>query len=344
MDNPAEGHARAVVHLPEFPSEGRPFGEDREEKSTQTMDNESLENSHQQHPNGSPDKASTESFDESSDKSYHRALSSSYSSHDTEILDIRESEGYFTGSAKQRRRLDRKQKRIEKRVKKMRLRRKIKAGKKARAQKREDLAIWKEISLAYSKKSEAFEAESSRNRQCRAAEDRVRDISGAVGADGSKWSDLHQRALELQRVNDDYIKMAVELMKLSHWHFEGRETLHYRADEVAKLLTNFDREWKQAYQRIGDNAVKLKEQALHSAERDIPGLDIEKEPEADEETVRPDRWPTTERPHPIKKPEAHPTLAAKPAKKPAKPRQQEPPPEKLRRSSRLLARKADKKD
>lgn len=152
LEKSSEGHPNAVVSLPEFPSEDRPFDKDRQDKAVQTMDNkspdEALENSYEQPPNGSPNKASNKSSDESSDKSSHgTASSSSYSSHDTDIVDIRESEEYIRSSAKERRRLDKKQKKIEKRVKKIRLRRKIKAGKKAQAQKREDLAIWREIRL-----------------------------------------------------------------------------------------------------------------------------------------------------------------------------------------------------
>lgn len=355
LEKSSEGHPNAVVSLPEFPSEDRPFDNDRQDKAVQTMDNkspdEALENSYEQPPNGYPNKASNKSSDECSDKSYHgTASSSSYSSHDTDIVDIRESEEYIRSSAKERRRLDKKQKKIEKRVKKIRLRRKIKAGKKAQAQKREDLAIWREIRLDNRGKVAAFEAESSRVQQCRAAEDRARDVSGAGGADGHKWSESHQRALELQRINDDYIKLAVELLRLRHWDYEGRETLQYRADEVTKLLNIFDVQWRQAYQRIGDNTVKLKVQALHSTAHDIRALGIEMEPKADDETVRSDRRPKTKRPKtkrapPIKKPKVHPSMAVKTAKKPAKPRRQRKPrPEKLRRSSRLLAQKAGREE
>lgn len=204
--------------------------------------------------------------------------------------------------------------------------------------------MWRSIKMSNRGKVAAFEAESSRVQQCRAAEDRARDL----GADGRKWSENDQMALELQRVNKDYIKLAVELMKLRHWDFEGRETIKFRADEVCKLLHLFDGQWRQAYQRIGDNAVKLKEQTLHSVEHDIRGLDIEKEPDANDETIRSDRRSKTKQPKtkctsPTKMPEAHPTTDAKSARKPAKALQQKPPPEQLRRSSRLMAQKAGRK-
>lgn len=78
---------------------------------------------------------------------------------------------------------------------------------------------------------------------------------------------------------------------------------------MTKLLKIFDGQWRQAYQRTGDNTVKLKE-------HDIRALGIETEPKADDEAVRSDRRPTTKS-----------TSAAMPAKKKAKPR-----PETLRRS------------
>lgn len=310
--------------------------------------NEPLNNSHEQLPYGSPDKASSESSDESSEKSYQRRdSSSSYSSHDTEPMDIRESEKYIASSDKERRRLIKNQEKIIRMANKSRLRRKLKAGKKAQAKEREDLKMWSEIRLRNLGRTAAFKAESSRVQESRAAEDRARDLSGA-GTDGRQWSDNDQRALELQRINDDYIKVAVELLRMHHRYFEGKKTLHYRADEVAKLLNIFDVQWRQVYERIGDNAVKLKERALHSAELDIRGLDIEKEPKADDETVRsekrPQTRPKTKRPSCTKKPGPHPTMTAKPAREPAKPQQQQTPPEKLRRSRKLSARKAGRKD
>lgn len=357
LDKPSERHPNAVVSLPEIPSEDRNFDKDRQDKAVQTMDNkfpdEALENASEKPPTRSPNKTSNKSSDVSSDKTDpNRPPSSVYSSQDTDIVDIRESEEYIKGSDKERRALDRKQKKIVKRVLKMRLKRKIKAGKKAQAQVREDLTIWRAVSLDNWGMVAAFEVESSKLQQCRAAEDLARDISRAGGADGRKWSDNDQRALELQRINDDYIKLAVQLFKLHHWEWEGRKTLQYRADEVTKLLNIFDGQWRQAYQRIGDNAVKVKQLALHSAEHDIRALGIEKEPKAGDETVRSDRPPKRKQPEttlapPIKEAEANPNIAAKPtkpAKKPAKPREQKPPPEKLRRSSRLLAQKADRED
>lgn len=336
--------------MPECPNENRPFDKDEQEKAAQTMDNPngSVNNSHEQLPYGSPDKASSKSSDESSEKSYHgRDSSSSYSSHDTELIDIRESEQYIASSDKERRRLVKKQDKICRMAKKSRLRRKIKAGKKAQAKEREDLAMWDAVKTRNLGKSARFEVEFLRVQESRAAEDRARDLSTA-GTEGRQWSDIHQRALELQRVNDDYIKLAVELFNLHHWDYEGKKTLQYRAEEVTKLLKIFDAQWRQAYQRIGDNAVKLKEQTLHSAELDIRGLDIEKEPKASDETVRyekrPKTKPKTKRPSCTNKPGPHPTMTAKPARKPAKPRQQQTLPEKLRRSSRLLAQKAGRKD
>lgn len=402
MDKSSEGHPNAVVSLPEFPSEDRTFDKDRQDKAVQTMDNKSpddaLENSYEQPPNGSPNKASNKSSDESSDKSEERAPSSVYSSHDTDIVDHREKEEYIRVSDQDRRRLDKKQKKVVKRVMKMRLRRKIKAGNKAWAQNSEDIAMCREVRDMHWERIAAFEVEASRVQQCRAAEDRARDISG--GVDGRKWRDNDQRALELQRINDDYIKLAVQLLRLKHWEYEGRKTLQYRADEVFKLLNIFDVQWREAYQRIGDNTVKLKQLALHSAKHDIRPLPIEKKPKSDDETARSDRRPKGKLPEtavappikkadanpnalhsaehdfrplgiiekepkaddetvrfdkrprrklpettvapPIKKAEANPhMMAAKPAKKPAKPQQQKPPPENLRRSGRLVAQKGN---
>lgn len=359
MDKSSEAHPNAVVSLPEIPSEDRTSDRDRQDKAVQTMDNkfpdEALEKSYEQPPNGSPSKASNKSSDESSDKIDHdQPPSSVYSSQDTDIWDVRESEEYIRSSDQERRRLVKKQKKIVKRVMKMRLRRKIKAGNKARHKEQEDFAICREVKHNNWGMVAAFEFEASRLQQCRAAEDRARDISGG-GADGTKWRDNDQRALELQRINDDYIKLAVQLLKLKHWEFEGRATLQYRADEVTRLLNIFDVQWRHAYERIGDNAVKIKQlRALHSAEHDNtrPLLAIEKEPKADDETVRSDRQPKRKLPEttvspPIKKADANPNImAAKPAKKgkPAKLRQQKPPSENLRRSGRVLAQKAGRKD
>lgn len=312
--------------------------------------NGSLKNLHEQLPYGSPDKAFSKSSDESSGKSYHgRDSLSSYSSHDTELIDIRESEEYIASSDKERRRLVKKQDKICRMAKKSHLRQKLKAGKKAQAKEREDLAMWFELKFRNREKSTRFEAEISRLQESCAAEDRARDLS-AVGTEGRQWSDIHQRALELQKVNDDYIKLAVELFRLHHWDFEGKKTLQYRADEVTKLLLIFDRQWRQAYQQIGDNVVRLKEQTLHSSELDIRGLDIEKEPKASDETVRYEKRPKTKsktrekRFSCTKKPRSHPTMTAKPARKPAKLRQQQTPHEKLRQSGRLLSQKAGRKN
>ena len=136
-------------------------------------------------------------------------------------------------------------------------------------------------------------------------------------------------------------------MELFRWrlrYFEGERTLRYRADQVEKALDTFDRQWKEAYQRIGDNAIKLKQQMLHLAEHDNRGLDTDKEPKAADEIVRPNKRVKTKRPPPTKKPRAHTNKAAKPARKPAKLQQKTPSPQKLRRSERLLARKAGRKD
>lgn len=76
---------------------------------------ESLSNSLEQPLDGSPDKPYDESSDESSDKSYHAGdTSPSYPSDDTEPTDIRESEAYINvSSEKERRRLIKKQKKID---------------------------------------------------------------------------------------------------------------------------------------------------------------------------------------------------------------------------------------
>ena len=337
LDQSCEGRPKAVPCLPEFPSDRK---WNCEEKATQTMDNnspdESLDNSHEQPPDGSPDKASDkpseESSDEPSDRSYHGEDSStSYSSDDTEPIDIRESEEYIKSSDKERQRLIRKYDRINKRGAKTRLRRKIKAGKKAWALERMDKSRCKDLSTSNWVRGPVFETEALRVQQCRAAEDRARNLSRA---DGRKWSDNDQMALEFRRVNEDYIKLLVELSRWEHKRHESRVTLQYRANEVTKLMRIFDGQWREAYERIGDNLMKLKEKKLYPAEHEIRGLDIEKEQKAVDENVRSEKWPKTQRP-PTKKPGAHPTLAAKPERKPAKTQQQNPTPQKLRRSRRL---------
>lgn len=147
-------------------------------------------------------------------------------------------------------------------------------------------------------------------------------------------------------MNEDFIKFKVELYRWRHRHFEGGRTLHYRADEVKKLLQVFDGQWREAYERIADNLVKVKEQRKHSAEQhdSIRGLDtIEKEPKTGAgETVRSDD------PRPkIKRSTTTTTTTTTPKptlREPAKAqRQKPPPPQKLRRSSRLLAQRASKK-
>ena len=320
-----------------------------EEKAAQTMDNkppdESFHNSHEQPPNGSPgkasDKSSEESSDEPSDKSYHGEDSSaSYSSSDdTEPMGVRESKEYINSSDKERRRLIRKHNKINKWADKTNLRRKIKAGKKARALNRLVGLRWRDLTNRNWGRCAAFETEASRVQQCRAAEDRARDLSRA---DRRKWSDNDQMALELQRVNEDYTKLWAELWRWKHKRSEGQSTLRYRADEVTKLIRIFDGQWREAYQRIGDNLMKLKEEKLYPAEHEIWGLDIEKEQKAADESFRSDKWPKILR-RPTKKPGAHPTMAAKPERKPTNSQQQSPTPQKLRRSSRLLAQKAGRK-
>lgn len=230
---------------------------------------------------------------------------------------------------------------------KMALRRKIRAGKKAMALENQDLSRRRSLEMWHRERGSEFEDEVSSVQQCRAAEDRARDFSEARGADGRKWSDDDQRILELQRVNEDYVKFKVELYRWRHKHFEGERTLHYKADEVRKLLRVFDGQWREAYERIAINLVKVKEQRKHSAEQhdSIRGLDtIEKEPKtAAGETVRSD----DPRPKIRRSPSlpATTTTTKKPTlRKPAKAqRQKPPPPQKLRRSSRPLAQRASKK-
>lgn len=127
-------------------------------------------------------------------------------------MDVRETPEYIASSDKGRRRLLKRQPGLQKRADQMRLRRKIKAGKKAQANERENLEIWSDIRVNHWSRVAEFDVEALRVQQCRAAEDRARDLSGAGGADGRKWGDYDQRVLELQRINDDYIKLAVELL------------------------------------------------------------------------------------------------------------------------------------
>ena len=335
MDNPLEGHPNAVLCIPQSSSKNPSLDKERlrlleesrkaryKEKAVQTMDDQCL--------------------DKSSDN-FFEYTSSLASSNDTEPMDVRESERYIASSDEERLRIIKKQEVLERAAKKGRLRRKLKAGKEAQAKAREDWRILRDVQLADFKRGPVFETEALRVQRCRAAEDQARDLSGVGGADGHKWSDNDQRVLELQRFNEDYIKLGVELFTWQHWHFEGEKTLHYRANQVSKVLKTFDRQWKEAYQRIGDNAVKLKQQTLHLAEHDNRGLDADKEPKAADEIVRPNKRVKTKRPPPTKKPRAHTNKAAKPARKPAKLQQKTPSPQKLRRSERLLARKAGRKD
>ena len=87
-----------------------------------------------------------------------------------------------------------------------------------------------------------------------------------------KRSDNDQKALELQKVIEDYMRLAVELLRWRHKHQEGERTLHYRADEETKLPHIYDGQWREAYQMIGGNLVKLKEQTLHSAKHEVRGF------------------------------------------------------------------------
>lgn len=67
-----------------------------------------------------------------------------------------------------------------------------------------------------------FETEASRVQQLRAADDQARDFSGGGDANGDKRGNNDQKALELQRANEGYMKLAVEL---SRWRYKpgGRE-------------------------------------------------------------------------------------------------------------------------
>lgn len=348
FEKSSERHPKADLCLPELPSNRK---WNYEEKATQNRDNKSpdehLDNSHEQSPNESPENASNHSSDESShessDKSYHRFDSSpSYSSDDTEPKDIRESEAYIKSSDKERRRLIRRQKKLDKRVDKVALRRKIKAGKKAMATSKLDYDRRSNMVIRNWKRGPVFETEASRAEQCRGAEDEARDISGAGGADGRTWSDNDQKALELRRVNEDFMKLGMELYKWRHRHYDGPIVLRYRAEEVTKLIRIFERQWREAYERIADNLVKLKELKLHSTERQNRGLDNEKEKKAADENAQSDKLPTTQGP-PIKKPGAHPTMAAKPIRKPARPQQQKLRPKSFAEVADLLAQKAGQK-
>ena len=348
LEKSSERHPKADLCLPELPSNRK---WNYEEKATQTIDNKSpdehLDTSHEQPPNESPENASNHSSDESShessDKSYHRLDSSpSYSSDETEPLDIRESEEYIKGSDKERRRLIKRQIKLNKRTDKVNLRRKMKAGKKAIAESKMDDDRRRILDVRNWKRGPLFETEASRAEQCRGAEDLARDISEAGGADGRTWSDIDQKALELQRVNEDFMKLGMELNKWRQRQHDGPIVLNYRAEEVTKLIRIFERQWRAAYERIADNLVKLKELKLHSTERQNRGLDIEKAKKPADENAMSDKRPATQG-SPIEKPGAHPTMAAKPIRKPARPQQQKTTPQKLRRSSRLLAQKAGQK-
>ena len=70
------------------------------------------------------------------------------------------------------------------------------------------------------------------------------------------------------------MKLAVELSRWRYRHQQGERTAHYRADEVIKLLQIYDGQWREAYQKIGDNLMKLKEQTLHSAKNEVSGVQI----------------------------------------------------------------------
>lgn len=87
-----------------------------------------------------------------------------------------------------------------------------------------------------------------------------------------KRGDNDQKALELQKVIEDYMRLAVELLRWRYKHQEGERTLHYRADEETKLPHIYDGQWREAYQMIGGNLVKLKEQMLHSAKHEVRGF------------------------------------------------------------------------
>lgn len=262
------------------------------------LTDDSFHNSLEQPLEGSPNKpfdgSTGESSDESSDKSEHAGdTSPSYPSDDTEPMHICESDAYINaGSEKERRCLIKKQNKINRRAAKMRLTRKIRAGKKEMALGREDGMRRGAVADWHKKKRSVFENELTRVQQCRAAEDRVRNLSEARGADGRNWSDDDQRILELQRINEDFIRLKVELYSWRPKKFEGQSTLHYRADEVHKLLRIFDVQWREAYERIADNLVKVKARRKHSTEQNDSIRTIEKGPKtAAGETVRSKRAP-----------------------------------------------------
>ena len=323
LDKSSEDH-NAALCLPESPSENPPLDEERlrlikeyrkakyEEKAVQTMDDSSSD---------SPSELSG-------------YTSSTYTSDTTQPMDIRESKEYIAASDEERRRLKEKHDANVKRGRKPQMRRRLHQGKKSVALMSRDDNMRRTLMIEDWKRGDAFKNEAARHQQCRAAEDRARDLS-RPGADGRKWSDIDQKALELQRINDDYIRLAVELLsKRKHKSYEGVLTLHYRANKVVDLLNFFDAQWREAYQRIWENAERIKEQRLHSAEPErIRGLDTEKEPKA---AIRPAKRPKTNRPTPTKNPEAHPTKVEKPAKAPTLS-------QKLRRSERLLAKEAGRK-
>lgn len=156
--------------------------------------------------------------------------------------------------------------------------------------------------------------------------------------------DVNAKTLELQMVNADYIKSAVELLRWRHKHSDGERTLLYRADQVVRLLHTFDGHWREAYRRVMNNAEKLKEQTLHSAVHEILASNVEKEPKAADKAVQPDKRPKTKRrpPPPPKIPDRIQqwSLSRQNKKKKNRKLQQK----KLRLSERLLARKASRKD
>lgn len=254
-------------------------------------------------PVKSPDKSSDKSSDSSSERPFDD--SSSYSSFDTEPIDTRESQEYLASSEADRRRLIKEDNAREKRLTKMCLRRKSKAGKKAYVMEQRHLSRWRDLEIFNRGRSAAFETEALGVRQCRR-----------------------------------------ELLRWKESHYEGQRTLHYRAEEVGKLLRIFDRQWREAYQRIGYNVIKLKEQPLHSAEQQVRALKTGKELKgAADETVGPgNRPPNTKRLDPTQMLGAHSTRVAKPPLKRAKPQNQGSSIQKLRRGGRMLAQKAVRKN
>lgn len=148
-------------------------------------------------------------------------------------MDIRESKEYIASSDKERRCLIKKQNKIDKRADKMPLRRKIKTGKKAIAMNWWDGSGCKVVTAnSIWGRGATFKTEASRVQQCHTAEDQARDLSGAGGANGHNRGDNDQKALELQKVNEDSMKLAMELLRWRHKHQKGQRTLQYRADEV----------------------------------------------------------------------------------------------------------------